>query len=74
MARPLTQTAPHEMYGAGRYATPEGDAQGIGAMCCAPGRIRTCDTSFRRAVLYPLSYGGGDALEPRRETGPPPTV
>ncbi len=41
---------------------------------CAPGRIRTCDTSFRRAVLYPLSYGGGDVLEPRRETGPPPTV
>jgi hypothetical protein len=24
--------------------------------------IRTCDTGFRRAVLYPLSYGGG----PRR--------
>src|ERR1700675_1845508 len=24
----------------------------------APGRIRTCDTGFRRAVLYPLSYGG----------------
>lgn len=27
---------------------------------CAPGRIRTCDTGFRRAVLYPLSYEGGD--------------
>jgi hypothetical protein len=25
----------------------------------APGRIRTCDTGFRRAVLYPLSYEGG---------------
>src|SRR5699024_6058288 len=24
----------------------------------APGRIRTADTRFRRAVLYPLSYGG----------------
>ena len=24
----------------------------------APGMIRTCDTGFRRAVLYPLSYGG----------------
>ena len=24
----------------------------------APGRIRTCDTGFRRAVLYPLSYWG----------------
>jgi hypothetical protein len=27
----------------------------------APGRIRTCDTGFRRAVLYPLSYEGGRA-------------
>ena len=26
---------------------------------CAPGMIRTCDTGFRRAVLYPLSYEGG---------------
>ena len=25
---------------------------------CAPGRIRTCDTRFRKPVLYPLSYGG----------------
>jgi hypothetical protein len=30
--------------------------------CGAPGMIRTCDTGFRRAVLYPLSYGG-NALE-----------
>lgn len=30
-------------------------------LCCAPGRIRTCDTRFRRAVLYPLSYEGWDA-------------
>lgn len=29
-------------------------------MRCALGRIRTCDTGFRRAVLYPLSYEGGD--------------
>lgn len=29
----------------------------------APGQIRTADTRFRRAVLYPLSYGG--------EAGPP---
>ncbi|CAG6399276.1 hypothetical protein SCOCK_90033 [Actinacidiphila cocklensis] len=28
---------------------------------CAPGRIRTCDTGFRRAVLYPLSYWGRGA-------------
>ena len=27
-------------------------------MSCAPDRIRTCDTRFRRAVLYPLSYEG----------------
>ena len=37
---------------------------------CAPGRIRTCDTRFRRAVLYPLSYEGGDLSEtaPRPDT------
>ena len=29
----------------------------------APGRIRTCDTGFRRAVLYPLSYEGGRAWD-----------
>ena len=28
-------------------------------LCCAPGKTRTCDTGFRRAVLYPLSYEGG---------------
>ena len=26
----------------------------------APDTIRTYDTRFRRAVLYPLSYGGSD--------------
>src|SRR4029453_11088790 len=31
---------------------------------CAPGRIRTCDTRFRRAVLYPLSYEGGPGSWP----------
>jgi integrase len=30
----------------------------------APGRIRTCDTRFRRAVLYPLSYEGEAASAP----------
>jgi hypothetical protein len=25
---------------------------------CAPGRIRTCGTRYRKPVLYPLSYGG----------------
>ncbi|CCH79833.1 hypothetical protein BN12_60039 [Nostocoides japonicum T1-X7] len=29
----------------------------------APGQIRTADTRFRRAVLYPLSYGGGGCAE-----------
>jgi hypothetical protein len=24
----------------------------------APGTIRTCDTRFRKPLLYPLSYGG----------------
>ena len=28
----------------------------------APEKIRTSDTGFRRAVLYPLSYWGGGAL------------
>ena len=28
------------------------------AVCCALGRIRTCDTRFRKPVLYPLSYEG----------------
>src|SRR5215213_4916077 len=27
----------------------------------APSRIRTCDTRFRKPLLYPLSYGGGPA-------------
>ena len=32
---------------------------GWASVCCgALGRIRTCDTRFRRAVLYPLSYEG----------------
>ena len=28
----------------------------------APGQIRTAGTRFRRAVLYPLSYGGDVAF------------
>lgn len=40
---------------------------------CAPGRIRTCDTGFRRAVLYPLSYWGGRASpDHRQRTGSAP--
>ena len=29
----------------------------------APGRNRTCDLRFRKPLLYPLSYGGGDGTE-----------
>ena len=28
----------------------------------APGRIRTCDSRFRKPLLYPLSYEGGRAV------------
>jgi hypothetical protein len=28
---------------------------------CAPGRNRTCDTRFRKPLLYPLSYEGGSS-------------
>ena len=39
---------------------------------CAPGRIRTCDTRFRRAVLYPLSYEGSGRVRPTSQrTGVP---
>ena len=31
----------------------------------APGQIRTADTRFRRAVLYPLSYEGGAGSAPQ---------
>jgi hypothetical protein len=31
------------------------------AYASAPGRIRTCDTRFRKPMLYPLSYGGSSA-------------
>src|SRR5262245_7194558 len=44
-------------------------SRGVGA----PGRIRTCDTRFRRAVLYPLSYEGAElsdgVSQGRREGG-----
>jgi site-specific DNA recombinase len=42
--------------------TQETPAQAAGAPCVdavrAPGRIRTCDTRFRKPLLYPLSYEG----------------
>jgi hypothetical protein len=34
----------------------------------APGRIRTCDTRFRKPMLYPLSYGGGGGAESSAES------
>lgn len=42
---------------------PGGKPQVRAVMLGAPGRIRTCDTRFRRAVLYPLSYEGGALRE-----------
>ena len=47
-----------------------GDSGGaVGHPICAPGQIRTADTRFRRAVLYPLSYGSGDWTISRATTG-----
>jgi len=58
--RRLTQTAPDEKSEAEQESSL-GDEPRVGWVTrCAPGRIRTCDTRFRRAVLYPLSYEGGD--------------
>ncbi len=39
-----------------------------------PGRIRTCDLRFRKALLYPLSYGGKSlsVLDLRHIRKPPP--
>ncbi|CAD5960840.1 protein of unknown function [Streptomyces sp. KY75] len=55
---PLTQTAPDEKSEAEQDPSLRENSQ-VGAVTrCAPGRIRTCDTRFRRAVLYPLSYEG----------------
>src|SRR5581483_6330334 len=34
----------------------------VAVVCGAPGRIRTCDTRFRKPLLYPLSYEGGRGL------------
>ena len=36
-----------------------------------PGRTRTCDTRFRKPVLYPLSYGADDAEDTRSVAGSP---
>jgi hypothetical protein len=35
----------------------------------APGRNRTCDSRFRKPLLYPLSYEGGLCRKAGREPG-----
>lgn len=50
-------TSPREVGTPDRTAGQKYSAQEVSA----PGMIRTCDTGFRRAVLYPLSYEGGPA-------------
>jgi hypothetical protein len=35
-----------------------GPAKAVPASLCTLGKIRTCDTRFRKPVLYPLSYEG----------------
>lgn len=42
----------------GAAVVPRHRAQDHGTAARAPGAIRTRDTRFRRAVLYPLSYEG----------------
>lgn len=53
------QTAPDEESEAEQEPYLGKEPQVRAVMRCALGRIRTCDTGFRRAVLYPLSYEGG---------------
>ncbi len=48
----------HRGGGTGQPGTPWETATTVAHVLRAPGRIRTCDTRFRRAVLYPLSYEG----------------
>jgi hypothetical protein len=69
-SRPTSTTPPNAL--ARRPVRPSRDSRSIKAIAqrpryvrmqsapgkSAPGRIRTCDTGFRRAVLYPLSYEG----------------
>lgn len=42
----------------GRYDEGPGPHAVRALRCCTPGRIRTCDSWYRKPVLYPLSYGG----------------
>ncbi len=43
-----------------------------GRLVNAPGRIRTCDLGFRKALLYPLSYGGALFLHSTAKVGRKP--
>lgn len=61
-SHPLTQTAPDEKSEAEQDPSLGEKPQVRAVMRCAPGRIRTCDTRFRRAVLYPLSYEGAGSV------------
>ncbi|MEY4228838.1 MAG: hypothetical protein RLZ84_1430 [Actinomycetota bacterium] len=40
----------------------------------APGRDRTCDLRFRKPLLYPLSYGGGDGARGAEFTTTPQVI
>lgn len=48
----------HNGGGAGQPGRPREPDTTVAHVLRALGRIRTCDTRFRRAVLYPLSYEG----------------
>src|SRR5258707_991902 len=37
--------------------SPPADSRIAARSCDAPGMTRTCDTRFRKPLLYPLSYG-----------------
>ena len=66
MGRCRKRTQPMAQKRALRHSYPpraqqsgSGNVSPTRVMSGAPGAIRTRDTRFRRAVLYPLSYGGG---------------
>ena len=59
-AQPMAQKrALRHSYPPRAQQSGSGNVSPTRVMSGAPGAIRTRDTRFRRAVLYPLSYGGG---------------
>ena len=58
--------------GAGSYSYPVGAGATLGeveayltlSVVSDPSKIRTCDTRFRKPLLYPLSYGAMPRLGP----------